>query len=196
MSKLPELTKLSEWTPFNSKISFSNKSLQTILNFYLFNCPVKRQSIRSKSFKEHGWQSKYFSQLQKRLKKCNEQNIIFKRVSVKKLYSALEDTNQLGKVDCSKKVVIYHDDRTSMSTLFGAIRNAFAHGSFQIKTVNRVRYYCLENRKTPVGKQKYFDTEIRTLMVLKESTLLEWIRIIESGYSPKQSTSTSRPKRK
>lgn len=179
----PELTGLSEWTTFNSNNVYTNKNFQKILEFFLFQCPVRHKSIRSRTFQDHGWQERYFSVLQYRLKNASDNEIKFYRVPVSNLRQTLEVTNQLAEVDCSYEVVIYHDSDNSMLTLFGAIRNAFAHGSFQIKTFGKIRFFCLENRTPPTSSQPdYYQEEVRARLVLKETTLLNWIRIIEEGY--------------
>ena len=67
----------------------------------------------------------------------------------------MSTTNQLTKINFDEETVIYHDSSNSMDTLFSAIRNAFAHGSYQLKTYNKTRYYCFENRQT--GNKNYFD---------------------------------------
>ncbi|WP_270849262.1 hypothetical protein, partial [Candidatus Collinsella stercoripullorum] len=53
--------------------------------------------------------------------------------------------------------------------LFYFIRNAFAHGGFRISTYKGERYFALENRK---------DGSIRGRAVIRESTLLGWIKLI------------------
>lgn len=176
-----ELTGLSDWTAFNSRNVYTNRNFQRILNFFLFECPNKHMSVRSHPFHEQGWPKKYFSVLQRRLRKAGDPEIAFHRVAIKNLFETLSLANQLAAVDCTNELVIYHGSGESMVTLFGAIRNAFAHGSYQIRTVNKVRYYCLENRTPPsVTQPNYFDQEVRARIVLKETTLLRWIEIIQS----------------
>ena len=174
-----ELTGYTSWIRFESKNVYSNKNFQRILDFYLFNCPVENTSVRSKTFNEYGWETKHFSVLSKKLRNASDSKIRFHRVPVNSIYDALLSTNQLTKINFDEETVIYHDSSNSMDTLFSAIRNAFAHGSYQLKTYNKTRYYCFENRQT--GNKNYFDKEIRARIVLKESTLLNWIQIIESG---------------
>ena len=54
--------------------------------------------------------------------------------------------------------------------MFSAIRNAFAHGSFNVKSYNRTRIFFFSNYK------EYEKARI----VLHEATLLSWIRIIKN----------------
>ena len=64
-----------------------------------------------------------------------------------------------------------HEERTVLPSLFSAIRNAFAHGSFSIQTKKKIRVYYFEN----------YDGYMKAKIALREETLLAWIRIIEAG---------------
>ena len=63
------------------------------------------------------------------------------------------------------------DEKTVIQSLFSAIRNALAHGSFNVKIYKGVRVYFLSNYN------KYLKAEI----VLQENTLLKWIDIVKEG---------------
>lgn len=69
-------------------------------------------------------------------------------------------------------VFLKNGEKSVMNSLYKAIRNAFAHGSFNVKSYNGVRIYFLLNYK------KYKKAQI----VLQEQTLLSWINIIQRGY--------------
>jgi hypothetical protein len=71
-------------------------------------------------------------------------------------------------------VFLRNDEKTVMQSLFSAIRNAFAHGSFSVQTYKKVRVYFFANH------HDYLKAEI----VLQEKTLLEWISILQEGYKP------------
>ena len=64
------------------------------------------------------------------------------------------------------------DEKTVIFSLFSAIRNAFAHGSFNVKAYRRVRIYFFVNHKN------YTKAKI----ILHEDTLLAWIKLIQEGY--------------
>lgn len=68
-----------------------------------------------------------------------------------------------------KEVIVIRESKTHIDDLFRNIRNAFAHASFSIKKQKNVEdyFYFFESRKK--GK------EIKTRLVLKETTLLRWI---------------------
>ena len=55
-------------TSFDGKVPLSNPSLQKIVQFFLFECPVNGVSCRGKKFKELGWSgNKSFAKLKKEL---------------------------------------------------------------------------------------------------------------------------------
>ena len=71
-------------------------------------------------------------------------------------------------------VFLRSQENTTLQSLFSAIRNAFAHGSFSVRAYNKTRVYFFANYN------KYLKAEI----VLREDTLLSWIDIVKLGYTP------------
>ena len=178
----PELTCLRDWTVYNSRIVHSNRNFTTIFDFFHTNCPVSNISVRSNPLSEN-WTARQHTTLKLRLENAGNPKIPLYKVPLNELYTKLENMNQLGEVDCRSEFAIYNENEYGFLNLFVSIRNAFAHGSYQIKTYERERYYCFENRKPPKFKGgDYYQQEIRSRMVLKESTLLRWIDIIKAGY--------------
>lgn len=179
-----ELREHTHWCGFKGKIIFNDENFIKILNFYLFECPAPHSSVRAKTFRDYKWiTATEFADLQRKLSNASSDKIWIHRIAVKDLYDILVKTKQLDKVSLSKETVIYTDGETSMATLFKSIRNAFAHGSFAIRTVKGEHYYCLENRKP----DEINPPEIRARIVLKETTMLEWIKIVKAGYKRKKS---------
>ena len=66
-------------------------------------------------------------------------------------------------------VFLKTDEKSVIKSLFSAIRNSFAHGSFNVKSYKGTRIYYFSN---------YKDYE-KARMVLYEETLLLWIKIIK-----------------
>ncbi len=62
-----------------------------------------------------------------------------------------------------------HKYKIVMQSLFKAIRNAFAHGAFLVKSYGGERIYYLEN----------YDKYLKATIVLHETTLLNWIKCIQ-----------------
>ena len=156
---------------FDDDLSISNKNLQKILKFYLFECPVPKKSVRGKKFSDYGIIGKSsFSKLKKKM-------FDSATLSLRKHYKPL-DKSQLEQEFISALsitppneycIFLKHDESTVMQSLFTAIRNAFAHGSFYVKKYGGVRIFFLSN----------FNGYLKAEIVLHEETLLKWIECIK-----------------
>ena len=158
-------------TSFVNPDKLTNKNLQTIIQFYLFECPVEGKSYRGKSFKEYGYNgSASFSKLKTAL-------LDSATLSLRKNYKPSKK-EELKQNYASIETVCYPDEycvflksyeKSVIRSMFAAIRNAFAHGSYNVEKYKKTRIYYFSN---------YKDYE-KARMVLHEETLLSWIRIIK-----------------
>ena len=157
---------------YNNEIVLSNKALQKIIIFFLFQCPVKGVSFRGRSFDQYGFHgSSDFSKLKRALLNAADSSLHKNYYPCKKdehpeKFKLTEDIDPPDEY-C---VFLKSSEHRVIESLFSAIRNAIAHGSFNVKEYKRVRIYYFCNFKT------YKKAEI----VLRESTLLQWIKIIQS----------------
>lgn len=159
---------------FDNNISLNNKNFQEIIRFYLFECPVDKISHRGLKFSQYGWKgSPAFGKLKKEMLSvassgnlknnyhpCKKDELAFKFQEINNVFPCDEYC-----------VFLKQSEKTVMQSLYSAIRNAFAHGSFRVNTYENTRMYYLQNYK------RYKKAEI----VLRESTLLNWIKIIKNG---------------
>ena len=157
---------------FSDKLSISNTNLQKIIKFYLFECPVPGKSVRGRVFEDYGIKgSVAFSRLKKHMFEAATN-------SLKDNYlpsSKADLPDNYRKVEAvhppDEYCVFFKTDESSiMQSLYSAIRNAFAHGSFLVKNYDGVRIYFLSNY------HDYLKAEI----VLHEETLLKWINCIQN----------------
>lgn len=74
---------------------------------------------------------------------------------------------------------INNKNRNVLSILY-SIRNSFAHGSFNIKTINNRKVYFLD-----ACKEKKAKIDRKARIVLYEKTLLDWIKLIKDGDTDK-----------
>lgn len=152
--------------------NLSNKNLQRIILFYLIECPVEGKSQRGKTFREYGYiGSPSFSSLKKNLFSLATPSLRSNYHPCKK-----EELN-----DCFKNCegISYPDEyccflktyeNSVIRSMFSAIRNALAHGSFNVKSYKGKRIYYFSN----------FKEYEKARIVLHEETLLSWIRIIKN----------------
>lgn len=166
---------------YDKAYPISDKKFQKILAFFLFECPTPGTSQRAKNFSQLGWSgSPQFSNLKKRLIKAATSSLRSNYYPCKKdelpeKFRVAEDVSPVDEY-C---VFLKNGEKTVMHSLFSAIRNAFAHGSFAVqsfsdKTGSKVKVYFFCNY------HEYLKAEI----VLQEATLLRWIEIVKSGYDP------------
>lgn len=156
-------------TSFNKPKTIRNSNLLKILQFYLFECPAKGKSHRGKTFNELGYiGSLSFSKLKKELMSVATPSL------AKNYMPSKKEELQYNLKKCE---TIYYPDEYciflinsegAIDSLFSSIRNALAHGSFNVKSYNKVRIYYFSNYK---GYEK-------ARIVLHEDTLLSWIKII------------------
>lgn len=160
---------------FDRKYPATRKEFQSILQFFLFECPTPETSVRAKTFAQLGWKGcKQFSQLKKKMLAVATDSLKHNYYPCKKteLPEYFEKVKSVSPVD-EYCVFLEHDCKTVMQSLFSAIRNAFAHGSFGIENFSGTRVYFFANYKD------YLKAEI----ILQEDTLLKWIEIVKNGYN-------------
>ena len=149
-----------------TKEIFETSNFNRIVNFYVFSCPVKNKNgkvcCNAMTFEQLGYSRQSLIKLLKFIKtKLNN------RVCFEEILSLHPDLNLKNKnyeiISCVEKKEI-----GKTKTIFYLIRNAFAHGQFDLIS----KTYILSPSKN--GKPKGF---IR----LKEKTLLEIIEVVKGG---------------
>lgn len=158
---------------FDIPDALSNPSLRKIVNFYLFNTPVPGVSARGKKFADYGFHgAKAFANLKTSMLKSASPSLKGNYIPCRK--EELEENFKLMESVSPPDeycVFLKRDERTVMCSLFSAIRNAFAHGSFNVKSYNGVRIYFFLN----------YNGYKKAQIVLRETTLLAWIGLIREG---------------
>ncbi len=159
---------------FDDTLQWKDKKFQDIVNFYLFECPVENVSQRGKSFKKYGVVGKVkFSELKKQMLNCASKGLKNNYYPCKKeeLLKKYELVKSIGPVE-EYCVFMKYDEKTVMQSLYSAIRNAIAHGSFSCRS------YAINGEKINMyfflNYNKYKKAEI----VLREKTLLSWIELL------------------
>lgn len=169
----------------STKIPYTNKNFIEILDFYLFNCPVRRYgkidnpagnpryintfpkvSVRGKTFAERGIEGQNLRTLRSAMRRSSDGKIYDKTFTDENdiLQNSIDPIGQPKREIC---LTLKNENISQVDAIFYAIRNSLAHGSF---CIDEEKYYYFETRNK--GKLK---ARIR----LKESTLLEWINLCE-----------------
>lgn len=179
----------------HTKLPYSNKNFLRILDFYLFHCPVttkstikkeavyKKVSQRAITFEEKGWVGGRLTALHNEMLKHIEHKDVNSAEEVASAWEELERTSTNRDFYCDR--VVYCNTIGKTKSLYYTIRNAFAHGSFEILNVKGKYIYFFETEK---------NGEMRSKIRLKEKTLLSWLTLFERGYTPKEKKRSTKTK--
>lgn len=187
MSKRPSSCELSTMNPgwIHKVIEPQNydEEYKRILQFYVVNTPCEKLSTSSLPLSHYGWGSKVWKndELKKKLfevaglcrettfvvaKTLEEMKSSFEKTSLKKHFHSDRDT---------ERVAVYKSNYNEFLAICYHIRNSLAHGRFQMYTnsSNEV-VFAMED-----GIKQRDKFEVRSRMILKKSTLIKWIDILE-----------------
>lgn len=163
----------TKWN-FKKDYSFKDKNFSRIYRFYVIETPVSGTSYRGKTFKERKCNMKKLNSLMKKETIFLKEN--WHVLAIKEIEKFCKEIGLLDVVKYDSEIVI-HSKNDKLCTgntdsLYYAIRCSFAHGSFDIRKYNSEKYYILENKDG--GK-------IKARLILKETTLLKWIDLVEQS---------------
>lgn len=161
---------------------YEDKQFIRIITFFVFHSPVNNLSARQICLSEYGWNTPWRKPyyLNKQLKQAtNNYELLFSSATLKEMNDALTKANLVNSFPSDivrERICIYDCKKNQFISVFYHIRNAFAHGRFDLRKLNNVEYYIMED----VKKAKK-DLQVSARMILKKQTLLRWIDIIEGG---------------
>lgn len=170
------------WEDTFTEAILHTSDFQKIFFFFTIFTPCTDLSCRGKSLKSYRWDDK------KVLK-----DFLIKQKSIEiqsgntyeELEAKLQESdlkNGFPEDTISEKIYIRVDDNELMS-IFRHLRNSFAHGRFNVIDSNGEQYFLFEDRSTRIDKKKN-TYPVSARMILRKSTLLKWITIIEGGEKP------------
>ena len=164
---------------------FADDALKRIILFYVFNTPCEQLSSSSISLHSYGWAKSVWQNniLKDQLfavanLKRDKSFAVAKNVYDMK--DACNKVNLSGKFqehrDIERIAIYKPSNYPEFMAVFYHIRNAFAHGRLAMYKQGEDVAFVLED-----GVKKGDRFQVRSRMVLKKSTLLRWIDIIEAG---------------
>lgn len=164
------------------------ENFQKIVVFYLLETPCEEISYQSKPLKKYGWKKDVWSNKKGGLKEkmMNVSDLEFNsnlfRVNrlndMSRILSKAKMNDSFQKNRETEKIVVYLSSRykSTFMSVFFHIRNSIAHGRFSIYEKEGMVVYVFESGV------KYEDKlSVRARIILKETTLLDWIDIIKQG---------------
>jgi len=181
-----------KWWNKNQEVPLSDEAFQSIIRSLLFNCPVcvrktekigdsrkkkiqyKPVSARDASFKRHGITGNalltVLAQIRRPLARMNTYKVLKPSESITENVERIIQSTSL--TDSMFEMMVYHtrSDMPDTEAIYYYIRNAFAHGSFEVCNWNNDRLYLLESNK---------DGTIKAQMRLREKTLLGYAKLAQ-----------------
>lgn len=153
-----------------------------IYNFYVLYTPCEGPSYKWIPITRYGWSKKVWSQ--PALKDNLYAIADLKKGSTLCFAKKLEDIRDACRITIMgegfhkdreiEKIAVYKGNDNEVLCIFRHIRNSFAHGRFMIyENNNKETVYVIED-----GIKKNGKLQVRARMILKKSTLLQWIEII------------------
>lgn len=182
------------WVNTTRSIPKDDPIFQAIVCGLVFNCPsttehrekigVNKQgkarykrtykpvSARNVSFRSRGICKDLFNtilaQIRRPLNKTKTYALIKPTESVEATVNSIMSATSLSDQYYEMIVFQKRSDMTDPEALYYYIRNAFAHGSFEVVPTNNENVYLLESRK---------DETVKAQMRLKETSLREYIKL-------------------
>jgi len=147
-------------------ISYTS-NFKKIITYYLFESPIEDTSARGTLLSEYGWKGS--SRLTMLLR----------------LMQAVADIDDPNWIICSRNEVktnashfpseqihmVCNNDKGKAKSIIYAVRNAFAHGSFNVKKINGKIVYIFENHNKGM---------LCAEITVTENTLLNWIKLFKT----------------
>lgn len=171
-----------EWLHWITPEGFDDKELYKIVIFYVFHSPCPQISSMERTLEEYGWNFPWRKPfyLNRHLRKASTNfNLIYSADSYDNLEKALKKANLLDEFPSdlhTERICIYDNKKNQFLSVFYHLRNAFAHCRLNMVDVDGECVFILEDVVCRNGKNK-----VSARMILRKSTLLKWIDIIESG---------------
>lgn len=173
-----------DWMQWIAPTSFEDAELFRIVIFFVFHSPCPQLSSMGKSLQEYHWNTPWKKPyyLNKQLKQASTNKyLLFSASSYATMDAALHksDLNDNFPSDLSReRICIYDNQKNQFMSVFYHLRNSFAHCRLNMVDVDGECVFILEDVQP---NQKSDQLKVSARMVIKKSTLLKWIDIIEGG---------------
>lgn len=164
---------------------FGDDDLKRIILFYVFNTPCEQLSSSSIPLTAYGWPKTVWKNntLKEALwsvAKLKRDKTFIVAKNVYDMKDACQKADLTGKFQEHReieRVAIYKPSNyPEFMAVFYHIRNALAHGRLAMYKYGKDIIFVLED-----GMKSGDRFQVRSRMVLKKSTLLKWIDLLESG---------------
>lgn len=163
---------------------FNDEDLFRIVTFFVFHSPCPELSSMGRSLSEYGWtapwRKPYYLNRQLRQAATNY-NLIYSANGYDAMENALEKATLKDSFPSdfeTERVCIYDNQNNQFLSVFYHLRNAFAHCRLNMVDADGDCVFILEDVQP---KRNSILLKVSARMILRKSTLLKWIDIIEAG---------------
>ncbi len=177
------------WLQWIVPEKFNDVELFRIVTFFVFHSPCPELSSMGRSLSEYGWTAPWRKPyyLNRQLKQAaTNYNLIYSASGYDAMEAALEKAslkdNFPSNLD-TERICIYDNQSNQFLSVFYHLRNAFAHCRLNMVDVDGDCVFIFEDVQ-PKRNQDHLKVSAR--MIIRKSTLLKWIELIEAGESEYQ----------
>lgn len=173
-----------KWLNWIAPEQFNDYDLFRIVVFFVFHSPCPEQSFMCKTLEEYGWSAPWKKPywLNCQLKQAaSNYELIFPADRYTEMDTALEEANLKDNFPSDlfcERICIYDNQRNQFMSIFYHLRNAFAHCRLNMVDVNGECVFVIEDVQPNKKEEK---VKVTARMILRKSTLLKWIDLIEGG---------------
>ena len=173
-----------DWIRWIAPEHFNDQDLFKIVIFFVFHSPCSNLSSMGKTLDEYGWSAPWRKPyyLNKQLRQAaTSYELIYSAKGYDEMDAALEkaDLKETFPSDFSReRICIYDNQGNQFLSVFYHIRNAFAHCRLNMVDVDGECVFILEDVQP---KKNSNQLKVSARMILRKSTLIKWIDLIENG---------------
>lgn len=180
-----------DWIRWIAPEHFNEQDLFKIVIFFVFHSPCSNLSSMGKTLDEYGWSAPWRKPyyLNKQLRQASlYELVVYSAKGYNEMDVALEkaDLKETFPSDFSReRICIYDNQGNQFLSVFYHIRNAFAHCRLNMVDVDGDCVFIFEDVQP---KKNSNQLKVSARMILRKSTLLKWIDLIENGAREYQKT--------
>lgn len=173
----------ADWLNEIAPSEFEDNDLFRIVTFFVFHSPCEKTSARGVSLQEYHWSKPWGKPyyLNRQLKNASTNpNLLFSAKSSSNMDASLGKANLLENFPCNleqERICIHDNKKNQFISVFFHLRNAFAHCRLNMVNADGECIFIIED----VGRETKGRYPVSARMILRKSTLLKWIDIIEGG---------------
>ncbi len=172
------------WMQWIAPEKFADNELFRIVTFFVFHSPCAGLSSMCKPLEEYGWKTPWRKpyHLNKQLKQASTNpHLLFSAQNYNALEAALDKANLKNDFPsdfATERICVYDNMNNQFLSVFYHLRNAFAHCRLNMVDVDGECVFILEDM---IHEKKHNRYKLSARMILRKSTLLKWIDLIEAG---------------